>query len=189
MLQRQNINHSIYIFLRDHGVAVVTSALHAEVPRFDPGWCHYFSLLIINLPLNSRHIECCSVKKLIIQFIPLFKTPWCSRYFICLTRRRSRFDPRLESLFSLLIIYLALTHNILNVAASKNQSFNIQLFNTPWCSGYPICLTRRRSRVRSRVMSLLFIINDLFGINSQHIECGSVKKLIIQFTSFQDTMV
>ena len=90
MLQRQNINHSIYNFLRDHGVAVVTSALHAEVPRFDPGWCHYFSLLTI---------------------------------------------------------YLALTHNILNVAELKYQSFNIPLSKRSWCSGYHICLTRRRSPV------------------------------------------
>ena len=128
MLQSKKKQYSIYLFLRDHGVAVVTSALHAEVPRFDPGWCH--------------------------------------------------------SLLSLLIIYLAFTHNILNVAASKYQSFNIQLFKTPWCSGYHISLTRRRSPVRSRVVSLFSLLIINLPLNSRHIECCSVKKLIIQYNLF-----
>ena len=101
------------------------------------------------------------------------KTPWCSGYHICLTRRRSPVRSRVVSLFSLLIINLPLNHSILNVAASKNQSFNIQLFKTPWCSGnYHICLTRRRSPVRSRAVSLFSLLMIDLALNRSTLNVG-----------------
>ena len=91
-------------------------------------------------------------------------------------------------IISLLVINLALTHNILNVATSKNHH---SIYNFSRHHGVAVISFTLHAEgpgsIPGRV--IIFSVDYLFGINSQHIECFSVKKSMIQYTTFQDTMV
>ena len=45
---------TLQIYLSFHSVVVITSALHAEGRRFEPGWKQVFVLLFIHIPQENE---------------------------------------------------------------------------------------------------------------------------------------
>ena len=84
-------------------------------------------------------------------------SPWCSGYHICLTRRRSAVRARVvtkvlrrsESLW----ISWTLCINATEFSSFMSNGNDAVETMSPWCSDYHICLTRKRSAVRARVLT------------------------------------
>ena len=136
-----------------HGVVVITSASHAEGPRFEPAWWQKFC--------EEVKVECfvwtqqfssstCNGLVAVVMNSPWYKIRDCQKLLTC---RKSAVRARvvtkgLQRSESLWICW-TLCMNATEFSSFMWNGNDAVETMSPWCSGYHICLTRRRSAVRA----------------------------------------
>ena len=142
-----------------------------------PGWHHFFASVMENQNAIQAApstffdvpLTCCMTTVNLKSFSSM---PWCSSFHICLTRRRSSIRPGWHQFF----VSVMENQNAIQAAPITYfehpltccmTTLNLKSFSSmPWCSGYHICLTRRRSPVRSSVASVFCICDGKSECNS-----------------------
>ena len=143
------------------GVAVIKSAKHAEGLQFKSGdhqgkfftkRCFY----LIKIKIKHFISSLSNIWYEITARRTNLKVLWCSGYHVCLTRRRSPVQARTASrqVFDKMMFFYLIKNKIKHFISSlSNIWYEITARSTHlkvlWCSGYHVCLTRRRFPVQA----------------------------------------